>query len=442
MDAPVDPGTPLAGDPLSVSQAYEVLRLSEIRERGSVWVRLRPKIFAPLMVVYVAVHFAAGYPLARVAGIAGCYSLILAFGVWTSRRVRRRHVTESEAFVGALVYITLHAVILGLTGGIRSALLPVLFGPSIGAVLTHGRSRRTDVAVGATLTVVALLAVLPVWVTGQRLAAPYDVPITVLSSATTLLVLRYTVLMFSDAHRRVGEALGRMREDAVQEATERARGLETLSAKVAHELKNPLAAIKGLVQLLARSAGEDRSRERLRVVTDEVSRMEGILRDYLSFSRPLEELRPRPVELSVLIDDVVALMEARSRDAGVRLSGGGIGATVAGDPRRLKEALINLVANALEATARGGTVEVTVAPTPAGARILVRDTGRGMTPEVLARVGTAFFTTREGGTGLGVVLAKSVVSQHGGALGFESDPGKGTRVTVSLPFQVPSRAEG
>src|SRR5262249_53372720 len=105
----------------------------------------------------------------------------------------------------------------------------------------------------------------------------------------------------------------------------------------------------------------------------------------------------------------------------------------AGDPGRLKEALLNLTANALEATPSGGSVTVAVEPDGEGAQITIADTGRGLGAAELARVGTPFYSTRAGGTGLGVVLARTTIGQHGGALRYASEAGRGTTVTITLP---------
>jgi two-component system, NtrC family, sensor histidine kinase HydH len=252
--------------------------------------------------------------------------------------------------------------------------------------------------------------------------------------------LRKSSVSLTDANERIGEALDKAREDVIVAATGRERSLECIGSKVAHELKNPLSAVKGLVQLLARSADDDRTRERLRVIDGEVSRMETILRDYLSFSRPLDDLRPEPVEVGAVADEVLAVLEARAESAGVTLIRSGGPAEATCDPRRLKEALLNLIANALEATPRRGSVEVAVSGGEEGAVIVVRDTGRGIKPEDLARVGTPFFTTREGGTGLGVVLARAVIRQHGGELRFDSEVGRGTTATVRLPARAAEAA--
>jgi two-component system sensor histidine kinase HydH len=101
-----------------------------------------------------------------------------------------------------------------------------------------------------------------------------------------------------------------------------------------------------------------------------------------------------------------------------------------------KEALLNLVSNAIEATPPGGEVVVEVRSCAGQAEIVVRDTGRGMPPETLRRLGTPFFTTREDGIGLGVLLARSVIALHGGSLFYESEPGRGTTVRATLPSRT------
>jgi len=211
--------------------------------------------------------------------------------------------------------------------------------------------------------------------------------------------------------------------------------LEQMGVKVAHELKNPLSAVKALVQLGLRNPVEGPSHERLALLEREVTRMQEILQRYLSSGRPLEEMAPACVHLGRLVSDTLLVLSARASAARVRLSSRG-DAFVEGDPRRLEEALLNLVANGIEATPPGGEVVVEVRPGADRIEILVRDTGRGIPPEALQRLGTPFFTTREEGTGLGVALARSVMALHGGSLCYESEPGKGTTVTARLPSRA------
>lgn len=213
------------------------------------------------------------------------------------------------------------------------------------------------------------------------------------------------------------------------------RVLEPAGLDVVHELKNPLAAVKALVQLGLRNPAERASHERLAVLEKEVARMQHIVQSYLSSGRPLQEMVPAPVHLRALVAEALLALSARAAAARVRLSSSG-DACVDGDPRRLQEALVNLVANAIEATPPGGEVVVEVRPGTDHVDVRVRDTGRGISPEALRRLGTPFFTTREEGTGLGVALASSVLALHGGTLRYESEAGRGTTATATLPSSV------
>src|SRR5205807_4845304 len=239
----------------------------------------------------------------------------------------------------------------------------------------------------------------------------------------------------NESHSRIDRA----REQMAQEALARAREREHRSTQVSNELKSPLGAIKALVQLARREACEDQSRERLEVAENEVERMNSILQEYLSFSRPLDKLRRERCSLGGLADEVLGIVGAQAATAGVAIRRAGE-ALVEVDPRRLREALFNLVTNALDATGSGGKVEVRIAQRAGQAQVEVRDSGRGMPPEVLERVGTPFFTTREQGTGLGVALARAAFVQHGGALEYSSAEGRGTTATGTLP--ISRRSDG
>lgn len=237
---------------------------------------------------------------------------------------------------------------------------------------------------------------------------------------------------FSAATISIREGLRVLARDAGAAAPAPAEALEQLGIEVAHELKNPLAAVKALVQLGLRNGGEAPAHERLRVIEREVARMQEILQRYLASPRRLEHVRPVKVELGALVSHVLLALSALASAGRVRLAAEG-DATVEADPRRLEEALLNLVANAIEATPPGGAVTVEVRAVGEEVEIAVRDTGRGMPPATLERVGTPFFTTREHGSGLGVVLARSVIADHGGSLRYESVPGRGTTARARLP---------
>lgn len=390
----------------------------------------------------VAILVHAGYPTWRV---------VAAFGIWLGFLLAHRVIVANtrdpqrvaRAFIGMNVTAQLYVVgSCAVTGGIHS---PLLFGtamPAIVSLLFFGPQAVSRwMALANGLLVVAMVA-LPQELVGPALPA-YGYAVTVLLNLTwNLFMLHLMVGKLAAIAIRTSESYADLREERLSEAEAQLRRLQSVGAKVAHELKNPLAAIKGLCQLVARAPGNERTLERLAVVSSEISRMETILAEYLSFSRPLEDLHPETINMVELSRDVLDVLAGRADQAGVSLSLEGTAANIEGDPRRLKEALINLVANAIEATPHGGTVVLRVRGGGADVVLEVRDTGRGISADDLVRLGTSFFTTRPTGTGLGVVLAQSVITQHGGSLGYTSAVGRGTVATIKLPITTGASCGG
>lgn len=199
----------------------------------------------------------------------------------------------------------------------------------------------------------------------------------------------------------------------------------------AHELKNALAVVKALVDVGLRETEEIRARHVDMAIA--VARIETLVRDYLAASLSADERSP--VALDAIVADVLGRIEPRAIAAGVALARRLDGVTVVGDARRLRDVVENLVGNAIEAVARGGRVEVAVGADGDDAVLEVRDDGPGIAPEHRARLGVQIVTTRPGGTGLGVVIARTIVERHGGTLAYADAPGGGTIATVRLPRQ-------
>jgi signal transduction histidine kinase len=320
-----------------------------------------------------------------------------------------------------------------LTGGLVSPLLPLLAVPIALAWTPSRPKRETMIGIGVIAALLALLApVTPATLvfSGRELAVLASWSLVVATWAIERRVDQLQRLQHSQA-----ACLNRIREGALVDAASRRRGLESMTTKLAHELKNPLAAIKSLVQVEHAKTGDDKSRRRLDVVLGEVDRIGTILREYLELARPVEEAHVTQINLEDLMTDVSTLLAGRAEAALVELTVDGSGGSIHADRRLLKEAIVNVVSNAIEATPRGGAVNVTYHIGGERTHIVVRDTGRGMTKEVAARIGTPFFTTREGGTGLGVVIARTAIAQHHGTLEFSSIPGVGTTATIALPVQ-------
>ncbi len=388
---------------------------------------------ALLHLATVGILYASGYPLWRVIACGASFVVFTCTHKGLIRYARACQRVDSAIIginVSAQVFIVGCAM---LTGGIHSPFVVSLVMPSIVSLLFFGpHAAARWMAVGNALLVIAMVS-LPESVVGPSVDNTGYTLVALLNFAGNVNMLHSMVAKLTGAAHRAGQSMACLREERVTEAEAQLRRLQGVGAKVAHELKNPLASIKGLCQLVARTPASERTQDRLAVVASEISRMETILSEYLSFSRPLEDLKPESVDLTAIAKDVIDVLAGRADQAGVGLALAGNEARAQGDPRRLKEALINLVSNAIEATPDGGAVALRVARTPATVTLEVADTGRGISTEDLDRLGTSFFTTRPGGTGLGVVLAQSVITQHGGTLHYASHLGRGTTATITLP---------
>src|SRR5580692_6722867 len=256
----------------------------------------------------------------------------------------------------------------------------------------------------------------------QGWPSPDYVAIALLSAVFTMVGVYRVGCSVTRGYERAAFELAERREELCSESEDRTRALEGVAARLAHEVKNPLAAIKGLSTHMARSATDPKVAERLAIVAAEADRLQGIVDGFLSFSRGLDDLQLGPVVPHALARELVLLLETRAADVGVKLEVKGSEELVLNaDTRKLRQALLNLVLNALQASPAGETVTIEIAKCCGGAAcVKVIDRGQGMTAEVLERIRKPYFTTREGGTGLGVAVARGLIDQHGGQLRYDS----------------------
>jgi signal transduction histidine kinase len=267
-------------------------------------------------------------------------------------------------------------------------------------------------------------------------ATPEYTTIALASSALTVVAIYKIGRGMTSAYERIALELAERREDLCDEAEGRTRALEGIAARLAHEVKNPLAAIKGLSTHVARQAEDPKVKERLSIVAGEAERLQDIVEGFLSFSRGLDELSIAPTKPYDIAHELSLLLETRAADAGIGIEvRGSRELTLNADNKKLRQALLNLVLNAMQASPRGSTVTLEVAKSciDGAAVVKVMDRGAGMTPEILDRIRKPYYTTKEGGSGLGIAVARGIIEQHGGTLRFESTSGRGTTATVTLP---------
>jgi signal transduction histidine kinase len=394
----------------------------------------RPLLWASLYGMWLSTlgcFVAGGYPATRTLAIAGLLG-VRSVGVLIAWRrpdsgIARKMTVALPWAIG--VQVVLMAAV---TGGLHSPFALVLFLIFSSMYARYGWSRAGQLVLALFCGGVLCMAVAPRSWTGPPLPDPWFTVAACIATVGSVAVQAHFVgALRRTAARAIDQTL-RARDELADHALARARELELVGSKLSHELKNPLAAIKALVQVAHRSNRDPVIEKQLGVVEREIERMSFILQSHLGFSRPLDRLEPVEVELAEVAESVMALLEARARAAAVSLERRGTArATV--DPKRLRGALLNIVANAIDACARGGRVEIAVTEDGGNVCVTVVDNGRGMPPEVVRRVGTPFFTTRERGTGLGVVLARAAFEQHGGTLEYRSAPGQGTTVLGTLP---------
>jgi PAS domain S-box-containing protein len=214
------------------------------------------------------------------------------------------------------------------------------------------------------------------------------------------------------------------------ELRQRLSSLGEMAAGIAHELRNPMGVISGYMRLLGQRTDAS-LKQTVEAVSKEVSAMDRIINDFLSFARP-GEIKPSEVNLSELIEDCVGSLRDALGDVGVSVSADGALA-VRADEVLLRQALTNLLCNAREAMGQGGKIAVSCVPRGDTVEISVSDTGHGIQQGIRDKVFLPFYTTKEQGTGLGLAIVHRIVTDHGGSLDMQSGE-SGTTFRIRLPL--------
>lgn len=239
--------------------------------------------------------------------------------------------------------------------------------------------------------------------------------------------------------RRLSEVYAQLQASFEQlRRADRLSALGELSAGLAHEIRNPLGSIEGAVQILRRpNLAEDTKQEFGKLAADEVDRLKGLLTNFLQFARPLAPRR-RTTEIGQLLEAVRALTEETAKMGGcrVRVNLPAVLPAVTVDPDQIKQVLLDLVLNAVQAMPEGGEVVLHASRRPDTIVIEVQDEGVGIGPENLEKIFDPFFTTRPSGTGLGLSIAYQIVKQHEGRLEVKRNSGRGMTFLVLLPLRL------
>lgn len=216
--------------------------------------------------------------------------------------------------------------------------------------------------------------------------------------------------------------------------SERFAAVGEAAAYVSHEIKNPLMVIGGFIHQLQRHFGNDQTaKEKFDMVIDEVKRLESFLGELRDFTRPAAPVMQK-VDLNQVIREEQALMQEAAKEKGVTIidSLQSDLPPVEADRNQMKQILVNLIKNAMEAIEGGGIITLATGMTEGHIWFSVQDTGKGIAPEPLAKIFDPFFTTKDKGTGLGLAVTNKIVIDHQGTIEVESTPGEGSTFTVKL----------
>ena len=242
----------------------------------------------------------------------------------------------------------------------------------------------------------------------------------------------YALIMrdFTERHREAQETL----------ESERIAALQLLAAGVAHEIGNPLNSLTIHLQLLERrlrklpEGQQDTLLHPLEVAQEEIKRLDSIVTQFLRAIRPAP-LQRAPHDLNSLVRDAADFLapELKSRNILLELDLAPGLPVLDVDQDQLKQAFFNIIKNASEAMKQGGLLKIRTSSDADWVNVTFADTGGGMTQETMARVFEPYFTTKKGGSGLGLMITQRIIRAHGGEVVLESDPGQGLRLTLRLP---------
>jgi signal transduction histidine kinase len=207
-----------------------------------------------------------------------------------------------------------------------------------------------------------------------------------------------------------------------------------LAAGIAHEVGNPLAALSSLVQMLQRRGPDSYTAEKLDLAARQLSRIERTIRELIDFSRPASPFET-PVQLAEVVDEALSIAKYyhRTKDRAITREVAGDLAGVRAVRDHLTQVVLNLVLNAIDATAKGGKIHLAAREGPHGLELRVEDDGRGIALADRCRLFQPFFTTKPQGTGLGLFVSRQIVEELGGTLTYNTEPGRGTTFIVRLP---------
>lgn len=333
------------------------------------------------------------------------------------------------------------AGLIGLTVAIHYGwLLEPIFGESHWIHAIHGRFCYIPIVVAATFfgmrgglvaaaTVSAL--VMPFVISGESTAHNL--------AGEIVEILFYFAIAILTGALTDRERISRRRQEQAQLQLERSHKLSMvgqMAASVAHEIKNPLASIKGGVEIICSDSTGDAERQEFReIVGREIKRIDGTVQEFLEFARPRQS-HPEEIDLSEVVGASVRQLENQASSAGVSIAQvSSSGVIVSADREKIHQVVLNLLLNAIDASADGGKIDVNVSSNGnTAATLIVRDYGQGIDAVDTERIFEPFYTSKPKGSGLGLAIVKSIVESHQGTVELGTTGGPGALFRVTLPL--------
>lgn len=331
------------------------------------------------------------------------------------------HILLQFAYYLPVIYAAMR---FGPAGGILSSfVITLLFIP----LMIHIEDTLTPAAKYTQWVEVGLINVIG-WLTGflteeeRKAKRKYQIALTVQKELVEKL-------------KREGQERERLEGEIRQ--TERVTALGHMSAGLAHEIRNPLGIMKVSIQMLAQEKCDDRVvSEYCRVLLEECERLNRLVSEFLFFARPKELVRER-IALGKLLDEGISLIQPALRQNQINLEQGRSEIDlqeVEVDPDQIKQVILNILLNAIDAQGRGGVIRLEGVQQEGFVGFAVSDEGTGISPDSMPYIYDPFFTTKETGTGLGLSVVHRILDQHGGKITTVNRSERGVRVEILLPF--------
>ncbi|MEH7249613.1 ATP-binding protein [Neobacillus niacini] len=317
-------------------------------------------------------------------------------------------------------------LIFGLVNTVFSAIFPILLMSKFWSFTPTKRVHISSLVGAWSLLICYISWTIHQSVQGQSLMINFNIPDLLILGIIYTIAIAIGAKLFEWLVERT-----RMEEEIIR--TEKLNTLGELAASIAHEVRNPLTVVKGFLQLMKQDE-KGKNFDYLSLVLSELGRAESIINDYLNFAKPqFEKLEKFP--LADLLSEVKMLLDPLALKQGVQLDSNLDlrNFHLFTDRNQLKQALVNIIKNAIEATPIGGKVTITFRPENQLGYICITDTGKGMNHEQLSRIGTLFYTTKDKGTGLGMSVSLKIIEAMKGKVSYKSKLGVGTEVTMVLP---------